>query len=712
MKNFLRSSLLIVMLLLMFGGSSYAQLTAREPMTLVDAVSAKYRPQSWRLLHWLDEASFAYSPDYLNMLRWQDGTSDTLFRGTDLIPEGMTASPTVLGLRWDDAQTLSYLRGNKLFRYQLEGGTREEVMQIADHEEVERGPGMEVAYIQDHNLYVQVPGKEAVAVTTDGNADLTYGIAAHRSEFGITKGLFWSPGGDKLAFYQIDQSNIPDFPLLDYEQSPVGTNYIRYPMAGQASQAVRVGVYDLATETVTYLQTGEPLDQYLTNITWSPDGGSLYVAIVNRDQNHLWLKCYAADNGVEIALLFEETDEAYVEPEHGPIFLPNDPDHFLWFSERDNWQHLYLYQADGTLVKQLTQGPWEVSALVGFHPEKSELYYLSTEVSPLERHLYSLDWENGKKRQLTDHSGMNEATLSPEGSRLLNSWSSLDAPWSLQIIGSKKGKVAAQVYEAEDPMAKTLPCELELVTLAAEDGSPLYGRLIKPHGFDPSQRYPAVVYLYGGPHVQLVENTWLGGAQPFLYYLAQQGYVVFTIDNRGSANRGLAFEQATFRQLGSKEIEDQATGAAYLAALPYVDADRMGVYGWSYGGFMTTSLMLRKPGLFQVGVAGGPVIGWDMYEVMYTERYMDTPETNPEGFEEADLRNYVGQLEGKLLLIHGQQDDVVVPQHTYRFLRECIKEGVQVDYFPYPSHPHNVRGIDRAHLLGKIADYFDLYLKQ
>lgn len=689
---------------------AYSQLTlAPEPLTLVDAVSGSKSPEQWYEMQWISEESFVYTTDFITLKRWEKGTTSNYIQGSDLVPGGVDAFGGVDALRWEANNKISYIRNSHLCRYDVEAGSVEVLMRWSEKaEHLERGPGEAVAYVLDGNMFVSIPGEESARqITTDGDEDILYGEAAHRSEFGIMKGIFWSNDGSKVAFYRIDQEDIPDYPLINQQQMPATTTNIRYPMAGQASQHVTIGVYNLNDSSLNYLDTSAPEEEYLTNLTWAPGDSSLYLAVVNRDQNHLWLKRYDIRSGLQEKLLFEETDEEYVEPEHGLMFHPEMDDRFLWFSERDGYQHLYYYRTDGVFLGQVTKGEFDVTEFHGFVPKSNSILISSKEASPLETHLYRVDLLTGESVQLTSEAGSHSAVVSPSGEQMLDSWSSLDTPWRIQLSTTKKGKVQEELFEAKNPFGEMPVGEIEMVTLTTEEGTPLYGRLIKPVGFDPAVQYPAIVYVYGGPHVQLVENRWLGGASKYLMYLAQQGYVVWTLDNRGTPGRGIDFEQATHRQLGTLEVEDQLTGAEYLATLPYVDAERMGVHGWSYGGFMTTSLMTRSPGIFTVGVAGGPVIDWQLYEVMYTERYMDTPEQNPAGYKTASLLNYADDLEGKLLIIHGQQDDVVVPQHSFQYVRECVQIGKQVDYFPYPTHPHNVRGRDRMHLLEKITMYFD-----
>jgi dipeptidyl-peptidase-4 len=308
-------------------------------------------------------------------------------------------------------------------------------------------------------------------------------------------------------------------------------------------------------------------------------------------------------------------------------------------------------------------------------------------------------------RKLTMEDGYHHISLSSSGKYFIDDFSSLDTPHRIRIF-SMNGKPILELLDAPNPLENRKIGKTELVDIKAADGTTLHARIITPSNLDPSKKYPVVVYVYNGPHVQLVTNSWLGGAPLWMHSMCEEGYIIWTLDGRGSDMRGLEFEQAIFRDLGTLEIQDQMAGVAYLRSLPYVDQERMGVHGWSYGGFMTTGLMLREPGTFKAGVAGGPVIDWKYYEVMYTERYMDTPQENPEGYAKSDLKKYVKNLKGDLLMIHGSSDDVVVLQHNMTFLKQCIDEGVQVDFFVYPGHAHNVRGKDRVHLMTKVIGYF------
>lgn len=562
-----------------------------------------------------------------------------------------------------------------------------------------------IAYTIGNNLHIY-DGSKNIAISKEENKNIIYGKSVHREEFGITKGTFWSNSGNKLAFYKMDQLRVTDYPIIDFTSAPAQNENIKYPMAGGTSHFVTVGIYDVATGNIIYLQTGEPKEQYLTNIAWSPNDNKIYVAVLNRDQNHMKLNCYNAETGEFERTLFEEKDDKYVEPLQPMVFVKNNPSQFVWQSIRDGYNHLYLYDLDGKMVKQLTKGEWEVTEFKGFDKAGKKIYYLSNASSPINRDLYSVTISDLKVKRLTINNGTNTSIINTETGDVINTLQSTEVPRTITIINSE-GKELKTLLKADNPLKDFQLGGMKIFTVRNKQGNDLYCRMFFPLSMDSTKKYPVINYVYGGPHVQLITNTWLAGqGDAWFHYLAQEGFIVFTLDNRGSDNRGKAFEQATFRNLGEPEMEDQLVGLDYLKSLKYVDAGRIGVDGWSYGGFMTVSLMTRNPGLFKVGVAGGPVIDWSWYEIMYTERYMDTPQSNPEGFKKSSLLNYVENLKGKLMLIHGTSDNVVVWQHSINYLKKCIDKNVQVDYFVYPGYEHNVRGKDRVHLMNKITQYF------
>ena len=563
-----------------------------------------------------------------------------------------------------------------------------------------------VAYTIDNNLYIATLTNPKITVTDFKDKNIVNGQAIARSEFGITKGTFWSPSGEKLAFYQKDESEVEDYPLVDITKTPAQLHNIKYPMNGRGSEEPGVGVYDMNTGKTVFLDLFKEAgkNHYATNLTWGPAEKYIYLAEINRDQNHMWFNKYDAKTGAFVKTLFEEKNDKWVEPEHPAFFIPNNKDEFLWLSERDGFMNLYKYNTQGKLLKQLTHNKWVTNDVAGFSNKGRYAYITGTGKDPREKHLFKVDLKRGKIKNLTPEQGTHRILLSDDGKYFLDRFNSVDVP--ARVYLSETGKIKNRLLKnADNPLKDTdLPMP-EMLTVTGEKGDTLYARMFKPADFDPEKKYPVLIYVYGGPHAQLVTNSWLGGASLWMPWMANQGYIVFTLDGHGSANRGFDFESVIYRQLGKTEMKDQLHGVDYLKSLPYVDPDRIAVHGWSFGGFMTSSLMTTYPEVFKTGVAGGPVTDWKGYEVMYGERYMDTEEQNPEGFKETSVLNKIKNLKGKLLTIHGYQDDVVVPQHNLALHREAIKNGIQMDFYLYPTHKHNVRGKDRVHLMTKILNY-------
>lgn len=569
-----------------------------------------------------------------------------------------------------------------------------------------------LACVTGDNLYVG--GKQ---LTTDGSRDIVYGQSVHRNEWGIDGGLFWSPDGKLLAYYRMDQSMVTDYPEVNIPEVDDSTHRIatpapeKYPMAGQASHKVTILVYNTASGRSVQLQAGDPTDRYFTNVAWSPDSKTIYVFELNRDQNDCRLVSYDATTGGKIAELYRETDPKYVEPLHPIVFLPWNADQFILQSQKDGYNHLYLMDKSGHEIKQLTSGKWVVEQLVGFNPQHQSVVIASNELNPLQRNLFAVDLNTGRRTLLGSNTGWHTPALSASGRYLVDKYQAPDVPRHIDIVNVDNGRKLAY-YDAPDPWAGYTVPTYECGTIKAADGvTPLYYRMVKPAHFDPAKKYPTVVYVYGGPHAHNVDAGWHWRSRSWETYMAQRGYVLFILDNRGSENRGRDFEQATYRQLGQEEMKDQMKGVEFLRTLPYVDTTRLGVHGWSFGGFMTISLMTNYPDVFKVGVAGGPVIDWKWYEVMYGERYMDTPQSNPEGYAKTSLLPKAKDLKGKLQIIIGYNDPTVVPQHALTFLKACIEAGTQPDFFTYPGQGHNMRGHQSVHLHERITQYFDDYLK-
>ncbi len=617
-----------------------------------------------------------------------------------------------------DGKTVTYYKGSELYGFD---GKKE--FKLSDKQQDWRKPANndpkleERVDIKEGNLYVD--GK---LVERGDGYNIVLGESVHRNEFGINGGLFWSPKASRLAFYRMDQSMVVDYPLVNTKAREAEVRNIKYPMAGMKSHEVTVGVWDVAAEKLVYLNTRKDTtvherEMYLTNIAWSPDEKYVFVAKINREQNHMWLEQYDAATGDFVKVLFEETDPRYVEPCEPMIFTPKG-DQFLWYSMRDGYKHLYLYNLDGSLVKQVTKGEYEVEGFIQFDKKGENIFIYANKNNLDGRDAYRVNLKNGTMECLTNYNsaeGTHTVVINDEGTRMVDYFSAVDNPGEVNYvinINKPANHRDYNIYRAENPLKDYAMPGIELGTIKAADGkTDLYYRLITPPNMEKGKKYPTLVYVYGGPHSQLVTDSWLGGGNLYFMFLAQQGYVVFTVDNRGTDNRGFEFESCTHRHLGEIEMADQMEGVKFLKSLPYVDQDRMGVEGWSFGGFMTITMKLAHPEVFKVGCAGGPVIDWKWYEIMYGERYMDTPQENPEGYEANSLLNKAQNLEGRLLVIQGAEDNTVVPQHSTEFIEHCINNFKQVDYFVYPHHEHNVLGRERLHLYKKMFDYYETHLK-
>ncbi len=683
-------------------------------LTLDDAVLGYYKglyPER-KSLQWIEgQDKFAYTEDVT--LYSQIANLPSLIKGQPLlflsdlqkIVPGLKRMPYYFSTVTDDQVTFDANHTVYFYNFKQKKATQkitypEEAQNIDFNLKAQA-----VAYTLDNNLYIATAQNSKTAVTEINDKNIVSGQAIARSEFGITKGTFWSPNGNALAFYQKDESNVTNYPLVDITTTPATLKNIKYPMNDMGSEIPKAGVFNIKTKKLVYLDIDASDEHYLTNLSWSPDEKHILLAQVNRDQNRMWFTVYDATNGKKVKTLFEETNDRWVEPEHTAVFLPKSNTQFLWISERDGFNNLYLYDLNKGFIKQLTHFKWVIKEILGFEASEKNVIITGTGTDARETKAFSVNLKTGKVKNLTPEAGTHSVQLSTTGNYIIDSYSSINVPRVVKIK-SLSGKKENTVFTAKNPLEKFQLGTTEFVDITSDNGITLHGRIIKPANFDPTKKYPVLVYVYGGPHAQLVTNSWLAASNLWMQWLAaEKDYIVFTVDNQGSAYRGFAFESIIHRQVGEQEIKDQLKGVEYLKSLPYVDANRLAIYGWSFGGFMTNSLMLRHPGVFTTGVAGGPVTDWQWYEIMYGERYMDRLSQNKEGFEKNKIHNYVQNLDGKLLEIIGSVDPVVVPQHTITLLKAFVEAKKQVDFFSYPMHQHNVRGIDRVHLMQKVLDY-------
>ncbi len=703
-----------------------ASATAQQQLTLRDAVlkaGTDLAPERLRGLQWI-EGTGTYS-----YVKGEQLMKGTLGKSVDQPIAELSALNAQLPdtahvkawpmVEWMDATHFRLVQNERVYSYDTGKGELQMITRIgpgAANEDVHAKTNC-VAFTVDNDLYLARPGggkNKPTRITSDGADGIVNGQSVHRQEYGIVKGTFWSPEGNRLAFYRMDETMVTQYMLEDIGTKPSTFDKIRYPMAGQASHHVTIGIHDLTSGNTMFLKTGEPADQYLTNISWEADEKHLVVVHLDRKTENLRAVRYDARTGEGVATLFTEEDKRYLEPMHAARFLKTRPTQFIWQSPRDGWNHLYLYDVKKGLVRQLTSGAWVVKDVVSIDPkERFAIVEGTATIDPkqptgaLETHLYRVDLATGATVKLTSEAGTHHGMMSSDGAQLIDTYSSTTVPNKSVVRDTRTGKVMKVLVEAKDPYGSYAVGKIELHTLVGENGDVLNARLIKPSTFDAKKNYPVLIYVYNGPHVQLVSNAFLAGASPWMLHAAERGYLVWTLDGHGTPDRGREFEQMIHRQLGIVEVKDQIHGVEWLKKQPWVDATRIAVHGWSYGGHMTTAMLTRNPGVFKAGVAGGPVMDWALYEVMYGERYMDTPAENPDGYAATALANAAKDLKDDLLIITGGKDDTVVPEHSYTFLKACIAAGVQVDFFNYPGHGHNVRGKDRLHLMEKVLGYID-----
>ncbi len=690
-----------------------AALNAQKDLNLEDAVLQQYRkyaPDRVVGFQWLpNNSQYIYLSDDRQTLLRSDVKSKkvevllTIEEVNEILGADFYVFYNIIWKNENECYLHNYQSYYELNLKSKSGRRIHRLEEEADSPEFQVNSG-QVAYLKGNNVMLRDKNSKIIPVTQNTDPNIVSGQSIAREEFGITKGLFWSKHGKFLAFYEKDETDVHDYPLLNIMDTPASLNTTKYPMAGQLSEKPRIGVFNTKTLNTVFISPKGNSDDYLTNVAFTPDEKYLVVAELNRDQDHMWLNVYSAEDGSYIRTLLEETSEQWVEPEHPPYFPCENENNFVWMSEKDGFMNLYYYDFTGKLIYQATNHNFVVKDILGMSSDNKHLYYSATGENPMNTMVYDFNVKKKKSVLMTPIEGTHRVSVSDNGKYYFDSYSN-GTTGNTALIYNSKRQVLKTLNTSMNKLKDHKIGKTEIGSIKSKDSTELYYRLIKPWGFDNTKKYPVLVYVYGGPHAQLVTNSWMNGASLWMHWLANQGYIVFTVDNRGSANRGFAFESQIHRRLGTVEIEDQISGIEFLKSLSYVDSERLAVHGWSYGGFMTSSLMLREPGLFNVGVAGGPVTDWKYYEVMYGERYMDRPDQNQKGYNTSSLFTHAQNLEGKLLLIHGTADDVVVMQHNLALVQKFVELGIQMDFFPYPMHEHNVYGRDRVHLIEKILTY-------
>jgi len=544
---------------------------------------------------------------------------------------------------------------------------------------------------------------QPIIISLDTGKHIVFGETVHRNEWGIEQGQYISPLGNYIAFYRMDESMVEDYPLLKGYGDIATVEMIKYPMAGRKSHEVTVGIFDVNRSTKEnkpvyhYIKTDKNDGEFLISLTFSPDEKSFFITHLNRAQNHAKLVEYEVATGNKIRVLLEEHDDRWIEPATPITFLKNG--NFIWKSDRDGFYHLYSYERNGKLIKQITTGNFDVINLLGLDEKQENLFFTAAYPNPTDRNVFSTKISPKNLTPLTPltpEPGTHRPNFSSNFNYFIDDFNNLQTPREI-TLRDNKGKVLKTLLNSKNPYKDIHLGEVSIGKLKNAEGIELYYRTILPPDFDPEKKYPVFLYVYGGPHSQMVTNSFMSGGG-FLYYMAQQGFIVFVLDNRGTANRGREFEKTIHRRLGVCEAEDQMCGIHYLKTLPYIDTNKICVDGWSYGAFMVLTLITEYPETFASATLGGPVVDWKWYEIYYGERYMDTPDENPEGYAKASIINKVDKIKANTLIFHGALDGTVLQQNSLELLEKAVKENVLLNYYVYPSHEHNIRGKDRVHL--------------
>jgi dipeptidyl-peptidase-4 len=600
-------------------------------------------------------------------------------------------------------------RKGDLFLYHVDTGKWDQLTATAV---AERDPklspdGKRVAFRRDHDLYtLDVATKALTRLTHDGTATLLNGELdwVYPEELDLGTAYWWSPDSQRIAYLQFDTQHEFVYPQVDLRATRATFEPERYPQAGTPNADVRLGVTSATGGPTRWMDLGETRDHLLARVFWTPDSKQLAVERFNRVQNELDLVLADTANG-KARTIIHETDRCWINVSNQFEFLNGTPTRFIWSSERDGFRHLYLYSLDGKQLARLTEGNWEVTSIAGVDEGRKTVYYVSTEGSPLERHLYSVGFDGKGRKRLTTEAGTHTISMSPTADYYMDTHSSLSDPPRRTL--HKNDGAEWTVYREADrkPLEEYDILPTEMVTVKTADGATLYARLIKPAHFDPKKKYPAIVMVYGGPGVQTIRNSWTGLSWD--QALAQKGFVIWSLDNRGSAGRGHAFETPLFRRFGKQELDDQREGIQYLISQGYVDAGHIGMYGWSYGGYMTLYSMLNAPDLIKAGIAGAPVTNFTNYDTIYTERYLGLPDENKDAYKASAPVTYADKLKGTLLMIHNIEDDNVLFQNTLQMAAALENAGKVFSMVVYPQKSHGVGGPLRKDLLQLTTEFFE-----
>ena len=594
-----------------------------------------------------------------------------------------------------------------------------EVVTIHDGEQVINPTfspdGSKLGFVFGNNLYfTDLETGQETQVTSDGQPnEIINGLTdwVYEEEFALVQAFAWSPDGQRIAYYRFDEAHVPEFSMPLYNGLYPEPYTFKYPKAGEQNAFVSLHVYDLPSNNTVMVELGDEQDQYIPRIKWTQSPDELAVLRMNRLQNRIYVLMVQAATGESEVILTETSDTYIAEATDDKWHFLKDSEDFLWLSEESGYNHLYRYNRQGEKVATLTQGEWEITSVLGVDEANDRVYFVSTEASPLQRQLYRVSLTGKKKKRLTEEKGHHRVEASGNFTYFVDTYSNQQTPPATRLLDAKGEviKTLADNQRLQKLVEKKAIAQPAFITVPSADGQDLNGFLIKPADFDASQAYPLLMFVYGGPGSQEVMDAWgHGDAFNYIWFqmLAQQGYLVACVDNRGTGGRGQAFRASTYADLGKLETQDQIAAAQYLGELPYVDAARIGIWGWSYGGYMTSLCLTKGDGVFKMGIAVAPVTNWRFYDTIYTERYLKRPQDNPEGYDDNSPINFARQLKGNYLLVHGTADDNVHLQNSIEWVNALVNANQQFDMFFYPNKTHGISGgITRYHLYRKMTDY-------
>lgn len=722
----------LIAIVLIAAAGTFAAVPAQAQQLTAERIfgSDEFSPESLGQLAWMNDGErFTYLEE-----NEETGASDLwaehiateertrLLDGSELVAAGEVEPMDIDGYEWseDEDKLLIFTDAQRVWRQATKGIFYVYDLSTGELTPVSEGEGWQqfakfspdgtrVGFVRENDIFfTDLATGEETRLTDDGGEDIINGTFdwVYEEEFGQRDGWRWSPDGERIAFWRLDQSPIATFAMQDMSTLYPTMVPVRYPKAGEENSEVRIGVVEVDDGEITWMDTGEDPDIYIARMGWAASSTEVGMQRLNRHQNRLELMLADARTG-ESRVIMTDSDSAWVDVDDDLTWL-GDGDRFVWTSESDGYNHLYLYRRDGELVRQLTEGPWEVTSYHGLDEEAGWIYFTATEQGPLQRHLYRVPVSGGAPERLTEEEGTHSVTFSPGHRFFIDSYSSAGVPAETRLHRAD-GELVRVLVE-NDELAATLDGmrlqQPEFFTFETDDGVTLNGWTIRPPDFDPQREYPVLMYVYGGPGSQTVTDAWWGNRYLWHQLLAERGYIVASVDNRGTGARGRDFKKITYLNLGDYETRDQLSAARHMASLPHVDEDRVGIWGWSYGGYMTLLALLQPDNPYRAGVSVAPVTAWRLYDTIYTERFMRTPEENPEGYDDFAPINLAENLESDLLLIHGTGDDNVHYQQSVQMVDALIDADKQFDFMMYPNRTHGIGGGNtQVHLYTMMTDW-------